>query len=188
MLNQVKLVHGSLLFLVLILSSCYKPVQVNFTTDKDSYFRGETIHTINQTQNAWSYSWSYEGQASAEASPSFPIPETYAPGQYEVILTATGRRDEDVQSMSKKITVMNGGRVTVWTGLPLKENIQIFVDDKTVGTLNTSLKNAPGCGGSGSVSTFLSPGTHRLTGKTSDHTWKGTFTVEQDECLLFEID
>lgn len=100
----MKRLTSILLFLTLILSSCHKAPEAQFSTDNANTEVGQTVYFNNNSHYGDRYDWDFgDGFVSSERSPAHTFDAT---GSFEVVLTVTSKNgDTDEASLVVNVTV-----------------------------------------------------------------------------------
>lgn len=88
------LVYYLVVLMVLVLHSCGKEPEACFTYNPSSHAYRHIIWFSNCSENAEEYLWDFNGMRQSKEED--PVIEFAEPGEYQVTLTATSKRREDV--------------------------------------------------------------------------------------------
>ncbi len=84
-------------------------------------------------------------------------------------------------------------QVTVWTAMSSfpcgTAAIDVYIDDLYEGTLSYYYTSNPGCGASGGVSTYVTPGSHKFFAQCSSgsYTWGPYYYTVSGSCYTWEV-
>ncbi len=93
--------------LVFSISSCNKQPEANFTTDKDTYFAGETVHCKDASDNTYNWLWTApDGKKYFLKDLDYPISINDLGGTKTFTLVTTSKNGKKNDSITKTIKVI----------------------------------------------------------------------------------
>ncbi len=170
--------------------SCSKAPVANFTTDKDEYQIGETIHLKNISNKATSYLWSGTGITGQVTTEDIEI-VTNSTGIYSITLTAYSNGKKRSNVFSRGVRVRNpSGTMTFYSLNSSNAFVEIYDGTENIGYISYYLSSAPACGittTNGVLTATLDAGPHQFLFKINGTNNYVNDTVILNSCKLHEV-
>lgn len=186
--------HSLFTFIValsLVLNSCQKKPSASFTTDKDTYLRGQSVVLTNTSTDASSQVWIVKGPESYEkrsSEPFFSFNADYI-GTYEISLSCYSKNSKLSSKTSKTINVLSSEGSIVFYTTNSGSIYQIYQNGNYVGNFSGTFYSVPNCGATGALTYGTNTGqyTFNITNYFSGTTKTYTIQVDGGVCKPFLV-
>ncbi len=177
-----------LIAFITTLVTCKKPEPTiaSFTSDKDNYTSGDTIHLRNTSQNAKYFKWSAEafGMNSNTKDWDFIVD---GDGDYEIKLNASSGRNSSEAKKTIRVKPPQGD-VIFYTNTSIYGEIDVYIYSVFIGKITSPVPIIPSCGTPGCYSTQLAEGYYTLTANSkSGKNWYYPIFVYKNMCNPFVL-
>lgn len=179
---------------IMVAVGCNKQPTADFTTDKTTYYAGETIHLTSSSTHASSYKWTMpDGQTSAAQNLDYSLSEYEPSGILTLKLQALSKKGNKTSDATKNISVIAlTGSAYFWNCGSCSGALPITVTVNGISKNITAAYNSdPGCVGSYSCANFISLpiGTYDFNAvdALSAVTWNGTVIITKNGCTSKEL-
>lgn len=173
----------------IFLSSCNKQPVAGFTTDKDTYTAGETIHCQNSSVDAESFLWTFSGGTSKAENLDLEIPVDYGAGEITIKLDVESKNGKKSDSESKTVKVNPAtGNAVFWQSVNSGFGITYVYIGNVAATITLEYNNSVSCGTNGCANFMnLEVGVHSYYATDGIYEWEGVIIVQKDNCTSFHL-